>query len=93
MIAFRGGDGGVEDMKFHPGSPARAFIAVIPTNAIHPTPRSPTPPPCRANALKHSMLWAQGEKLKDVPIAALIDFVTEHYRSMTFTLVGYSQAK
>lgn len=27
VIAFRGGDGGKEDAKLHPGSPARAFIA------------------------------------------------------------------
>eukprot|EP00929_Paragymnodinium_shiwhaense_P072301 TRINITY_DN36708_c0_g1_i1.p1 TRINITY_DN36708_c0_g1~~TRINITY_DN36708_c0_g1_i1.p1 ORF type:complete len:414 (+),score=33.75 TRINITY_DN36708_c0_g1_i1:68-1309(+) len=27
ILAFRGGDGGTEDAKSHPGSPARAFIA------------------------------------------------------------------
>jgi hypothetical protein len=43
VVAFRGGDGGLEDAKHHPGSPARAFIegaeetiipsSVGPTNA------------------------------------------------------------
>jgi len=36
VVAFRGGDGGTEDAKNHPGSPAYCFVNALPEEEVLP---------------------------------------------------------